>query len=646
MFSEIKSSGFTTSTGITNGFTLIDLTNLNGENYSNVAIDQLQITAGGDYQYLAFDALTWVKDTATISQCPPGDVFLNTQAQVNQFAIDYPNCTTIAGLLRIGQGISDLPSDITNVSPLSNITSVSGNLFIQNNGVLQNVNGLNIATVGGYLYVGGDHVGKTNLMLTNLDGLSSLTSVAKDIYIRDNPMLTSISGLQNTTFQVFDGYGLSILLNPALAVCNLPNFCTYLANPAATHPRDISGNLAACVNAAAVVAACSTPQCPPGNVTLTTQAQVNQFAIDYPNCTQINGYLTIGGNNITNVNALSNLTSTVGSLDITANPLLTDISGLSNITSVGQELAIRNNAVLQSVASLSNINTVTGGLWVSGNPQLQSLNGLQNIHSVGGGGLIIRNNDALQNISVLSGITTVGGLLSVRENAQLLTLDGLQNITAVGGNLLVIDNDALQNINNLNGITTVDGAIWVLRNPLLQNLNGLQNIVEVGGDIDVSDNAVLNSITGLQNIDPTSITELDDYGLTIVNNPNVSVCNLPNLCTYLTYNATTHPREISGNAGNCITVAAVNTACAAMSIDEFDNATITAYPNPVDGVLNLSSAHEITNVSIVNMLGQTVLNKTTDSGNTQIDMSALPAGNYFVKATTEKAVKTIKVVKQ
>jgi hypothetical protein len=191
------------------------------------------------------------------AQCPPGNVVLTTQAQINQFAVDYPNCTIINGYLQIGAGNNTTPgSDITDLTPLGNITTVNNNLYIQNNAVLQNVDGLHIESVGGFLFIGGDFAGKTNLVLTNLDGLSSLTSVAQDIYIRDNHLLNDISALENATFQPFDGYGLSILLNPNLAVCNLSNFCAYLANPSSTHPRSISGNLAECVNEQAVIAAC------------------------------------------------------------------------------------------------------------------------------------------------------------------------------------------------------------------------------------------------------------------------------------------------------------------------------------------------------------------------------------------------------
>ncbi|ALR31605.1 secretion protein [Chryseobacterium sp. IHB B 17019] len=65
-FTQTKTTGFATSMGTTNGFTLIDLTNLNGQNYSNIIIDQLEITAGGGYVYLSLDAFTWVKDSNVV----------------------------------------------------------------------------------------------------------------------------------------------------------------------------------------------------------------------------------------------------------------------------------------------------------------------------------------------------------------------------------------------------------------------------------------------------------------------------------------------------------------------------------------------------------------------------------------------------
>jgi hypothetical protein len=70
-FTQTKTTGFVTSLGATNGYTLIDLTNLNGQNYSNLILDELMITIGGNYRYLGIDAFTWVKDSGTIPSNTP-----------------------------------------------------------------------------------------------------------------------------------------------------------------------------------------------------------------------------------------------------------------------------------------------------------------------------------------------------------------------------------------------------------------------------------------------------------------------------------------------------------------------------------------------------------------------------------------------
>ncbi|MGE6221331.1 hypothetical protein ACQKCH_16025 [Nubsella zeaxanthinifaciens] len=62
-FTQTKTTGFNTTLGTNNGYTLIDLTNLNGQNYSNIVLDEIQVSADGAYTYLAIDAFTWVKQS-------------------------------------------------------------------------------------------------------------------------------------------------------------------------------------------------------------------------------------------------------------------------------------------------------------------------------------------------------------------------------------------------------------------------------------------------------------------------------------------------------------------------------------------------------------------------------------------------------
>ena len=54
----------------------------------------------------------------------------------------------------------------------------------------------------------------------------------------------------------------------------------------------------------------------------------------------------------------------------------------------------------------------------------------------------------------------------------------------------------------------------------------------------------------------------------------------------------------------------------------------------------------MTSVSVFNLLGQQVINKSLNASEAQVDMSNLSAGTYLVKVVVDNQVKTIKVVKQ
>lgn len=67
-FTTTKTSGFNTTfnattgtTGVYNGFTLIDLATLNNQNNSNTVIDEIQLQSTGGYVYMCLDAFTWSK---------------------------------------------------------------------------------------------------------------------------------------------------------------------------------------------------------------------------------------------------------------------------------------------------------------------------------------------------------------------------------------------------------------------------------------------------------------------------------------------------------------------------------------------------------------------------------------------------------
>ncbi len=171
-----------------------------------------------------------------------------------------------------------------------------------------------------------------------------------------------------------------------------------------------------------------------GNITLTTQAEVDAF-----NFTKINGKLIIkeaSPGAITNIDNLSILTS-VFDITIENNTALTNINGLSNITGLSSDFVELN--------------------------------------------LVIKDNSSLVNLDGLSNLKAEGQDLRVINNSQLQNIDGLSGITtneeSIGTSIIIKDNQLLQNINGLSGITVVSQNLWIEGNQILENLDGLANIL-------------------------------------------------------------------------------------------------------------------------------------------------------------------------
>jgi hypothetical protein len=83
-----------------------------------------------------------------------------------------------------------------------------------------------------------------------------------------------------------------------------------------------------------------------------------------------------------------------------------------------------------------------------------------------------------------------------------------------------------------------------------------------------------------------------------------------------------------------------------LSTTSFDFADFNVYPNPTTGTLNISSTKEISEVSVYNLLGQTIMDKKANALDVQMDLSSLSRAAYLVKIVAEGQVKVIKVLKQ
>ncbi len=380
--------------------------------------------------------------------CLPEGIIFTTQEQIDNFQTNYPGCTEIEGEVTIsGPGI-------TNLNGLNMITSIGGNLIIIKNDLLTNLTGLDTLTyVEGYLEIG-DVSDEGNPVLTSLNGLESLTSAGHGLTIRFNPVLTSFDGLENLTslgsggfllIQVNDAltdltalsnlttvggslrveYNLSltslagleninpatvddlfITENPLLTNCEAQSICAYLSNPPGT--VFIFGNAPGCEHPADIAVGCGTTfDClPHGFYHFYSQSYIDNFHLGFPNCTVIEEYAIIHGEDITNLNGLSQLTNVNGDIRIEGNPLLTSLNGLNNLTTINGDLWVSDNALLPNLQGLNGLNSIGEELMIgnypAGNPLLTSLSGLDNVEANSLSSILISDNASLSTCEVQS----------------------------------------------------------------------------------------------------------------------------------------------------------------------------------------------------------------------------------------------------
>jgi len=82
-----------------------------------------------------------------------------------------------------------------------------------------------------------------------------------------------------------------------------------------------------------------------------------------------------------------------------------------------------------------------------------------------------------------------------------------------------------------------------------------------------------------------------------------------------------------------------------VGVNDFASYGFSAYPNPVKNVLNLKANEAINSVAIYNILGQEVYSAKLGAMTSQIDMSQMASGAYFVKVNINGTEGTVKVIK-
>ena len=208
------------------------------------------------------------------------------------------------------------------------------------------------------------------------------------------------------------------------------------------------------------------------------QADIDNFLINNPNCTTIDGNLMIFGNDITNLNGLQNITTFNNGFWVESCPLLVSFSGVENVTYIGGYLEIGTLPLITNLDEFSNLTYVGGELDVTQLPLLTSLNGLVNITS-SPTYFILWGDSSLTNLNGVNNIQAISTMIKFQDNPLLTDISALNSWDLSGLVYLEVKNNAQLsscNQNSIcdalnNGVTT-----FTIEN---NQINGCNTILEI-----------------------------------------------------------------------------------------------------------------------------------------------------------------------
>ena len=315
--------------------------------------------------------------------------------------------------------------------------------------------------------------------LQTLDGLFDLQRVTESAEIRDNPVLTSVVGLNGLQ----DVTELRIEDNPQLSGLS------GLGGLRSVQWLTLGGNALTDLSAFARLQAIDTRLTIRGAPELTSLSGLRQL--------ERLGGLRIEDN--PRLDGLDGLADAVasgglgGTLELRDNPRLTDLSGLEWVTWIDGDLLIGGSESLTPIRSLHGLEQlrfVTGGVVVARVRHLPDLSGLDRLEEVGSLTMDGTGQPASDDFSLsgLPALRVVHQNLTIRSHPSLRSTAGLEALEEVG-DLLLLDNPVLRSLRGLDGLRRADDLV-VLRNPRLADISALYSLETVGDVcLEVPDNA-------------------------------------------------------------------------------------------------------------------------------------------------------------
>lgn len=385
-------------------------------------------------------------------------------------------------ILTISGDVKIVGEDIHDLTPLSNVKIIGGDLVLTGNRSLQNFIGLDsLHSIGGSLSI------THNAALQSMDGLGTVTSIGGGITLWQNYALERIDALTNISSSISL---LNVAENPVLQSLNgLKNIYSVEES-----------------------------------VSIFDNAEL-QDILGLQNISSIGGELQIHLNpQLQNLIGLERLSFIGQDLNITWNGSLSDLGSLSMVETVNGAVSITYNTNLKNIDGLSGITSVQENVVFRSLDSLENLDGLANLTSINGY-LIIRSCNSIENLDGLMNIQTLSGGLWIQDCSSLKNIDGVGNVRDTLDYLKIQNVDALENINALKNITWIKDNLSIELNGSLSDINGLVTLQNIGRDLTIYRNPNLADCCGIKEL---IVNESISIGGEISVESNGPNCDSPN----------------------------------------------------------------------------------------------------------------------
>ncbi|MBK8503759.1 MAG: T9SS type A sorting domain-containing protein [Saprospiraceae bacterium] len=389
--------------------------------------------------------------------------------------------------------------------------------------------------------------------------------------------------------------------------------------------------------------------CLPDGITFHSQAQLDNFSVQFPGCHEIIGYVLIeeahstpissleglaqvtrigqyleirNNANLLNLNGLENLKAIGGRMTLAANRSLLNITALDKVEFVGESVRISSNPSLAFFNALGKMKVIRGDFSISDNTTLSHLQGLNDLIEIDGS-ILINGNAALSSMQGLNGLRKVSGNLLLRDNLSLKDMSGLSNLREVLADFIIDNNRSLITLIGLDALSIVGGYLQIVNNESLQNVKGLDALQSIVGLLQIYNNPVLESLGGLDSIDPRSMDNL-----AIIDCPTLSDCGVESICDFLKLNEDNY--SISRNKSGCNNRLEILKSCNRTGVNVTPQPNIIMlFPNPTNGFVRIGGSIENAELTIQDLTGRLMVRKKQESE--FIDLIHLAAGVYRVQ---------------